>query len=197
MMSPKHWLFVALFLLVPVNKASTQETKSTEPGVETLLAKLKAMEDEKTWPYEKLNDRADVAVIGRFEKRVAIEHDLSKETEFSGQSTTNLTILVSTIKLNALVKGDIKNKSTNVIHLKREKPIVDLGDWWLYEFRAKQNVPSYPKVIENGEATGFGNATVRTIEPEYLLFLKSRDDGRFEPVSGHRYAGYSVRVLND
>ena len=196
-MSFKHWLFVALFLTMHINAASSQETKKTDPEVETLIAKLDAIEDEKTWPYKKLNDRADVVVIGTFEKRVPIEYDLSNETEFSNRSATNLTALVSTFTLNAVLKGDIKNKSIDVIHLQWKKPIIDLDGWSLYEFRSKQNVPSYVTVIKDGEATGFSSATVRTIKPEYLLFLKSRDDGRFEPVSGHRYTGYSVRVLND
>ena len=63
MMSFKHWLFVALFLTMHINAASSQETKKTDPEVETLIAKLDAIEDEKTWPYKKLNDRADVVVI--------------------------------------------------------------------------------------------------------------------------------------
>ena len=196
-MYSKHWLLTSLFLIMPASAASAQETNKTEPEVEKLIANLNAMDDEKTWPYKKLSDRADVVVIGTFEKRVVIEHDLSNETEFSNRSTTNLTTLVSTFTLNAVIKGDIKNKSIDVIHLQWERPIIDLGDWSLYEFRVKQNVPSYATVTEDGEATGFSNATVRTINPEYLLFLKSRDDGRFEPVSGHRYAGCSVRVLND
>jgi len=113
-MSSKHWLLVALFLIMPASAASAQETNKTEPEVEKLIANLNAMDDEKTWPYKKLSDRADVVVIGTFEKRVVIEHDLSNETEFSNRSTTNLTTLVSTFTLNAVIKGDIKNKSIDV-----------------------------------------------------------------------------------
>ena len=51
-MSLNRFILASVVALLHVNAAIAQETTTQEPEVEAVVAKLEAMEDAKTWPYE-------------------------------------------------------------------------------------------------------------------------------------------------
>jgi hypothetical protein len=60
-------------------------------------------------------------------------------------------------------------------------------------------LPSHITVVDNGKVIGYGDSKGKTytIEPEYLLYLRRLSGQRFVPVTGQRFSGKCVRILND
>ena len=130
------------------------------------------------WAYEKLLKEADLVVIATVKSTVATDDRLKEnpwKEKFLGLNTT--------FSVKAIVKGKIEGDSIKVLHYKLEEGVRIVNGPLLVTFRANSMLlEGKTKRAELGP-------------PEYLLFLKLRKDGRYEPVTGQIDPQLSVREL--
>jgi hypothetical protein len=134
------------------------------------------------WPYDKLMKEADLVVVAVAKSAEDTKDQpadpLMKEAGYYIGRTSTLT-----------VKGTLKGKAgeeIKVLHYRlNEKKVSAIIDGpTLIEFR------SGPTTIKAKGYLKYWYAEV-----EYLLFLKARKDGRYEPVSGEYDPSLSVREV--
>ncbi len=159
----------------------------------------------KDWTYQELEKAADVIVIATFQSSRPERADLYQDDQVDPNSVD---VVVSTFKIAAALKGIPKQDSIDVVHFQRRKhPPANLAEGYLGvidfsglnppEFEKSMLLPSVFAVATDGKVTSFtGPISTYTIVPEYMLFLKARDDGKYELVSGGRHGQSSVRILN-
>jgi hypothetical protein len=141
------------------------------------------------WPYERLFKEADLAVIagaeGTIDTKDQLKHKEWANVEFIGQE--------STLKVQSVLKGSLKEEKG-----KGEKKIKVLH-YRLPENRILENGPMLVTFRKEGlhlEGTVNG-VKFQSIQekPDYMIFLRSRQDGRYELVSGQIDPALSVRVM--
>ena len=135
------------------------------------------------WSYEKLFQQSDVVIIAEAKQTIDCKDRRKPKTgaEFIGQETT------FTIK-NAL-KGKVKaNTTIKVLHFRLPKGVLVSDGPLTVRFRSKP-LAIQGKINNKVFKAGIGI-------PHYMLFLKKRPDGRFEPVSGFYDPALSVREMN-
>ena len=138
----------------------------------SLTASARRIED---WPYERLFKEADLVVIADTERTAETKDRLKTDwkVEFLGLDTTFM--------VRSTLKGKAQADTITLLHYRSpEGPRIENGPL-LVSIRTE---PSFAK--------GEGKKEMRT---EYLLFLRVRPDGRFEPVSGQIDPALSVREL--
>jgi hypothetical protein len=123
------------------------------------------------WPYDKLAREADAILIAG-PMSSADTNDVSSEVAFR----TELVGVDTTFRVRGVLKGKFDGESFKLLHF-RLKGLMPPNGPQLVAFR----LPDGPHA-----------------EPvqEYLLFLKRRPDGRFEPVAGQVDAVLSVRKID-
>jgi hypothetical protein len=132
------------------------------------------------WPYLKLHKHADVVAVTTFHSTVEAGKTISEKPP-----RNYLLGMLTTLKVLHVVKGDIKEKELVVVHYRldrKKRPELPGNGPLLIYFRGKNVTLSY----EGGFAT---------IDKVYLVFLKKRNDGRFECVSGQIDPRLSVRSI--
>ncbi len=127
------------------------------------------------WPYEKLMQQANVVVIGTAVS--SVDSDEKSKEGFLGVNTT--------FDVKGMLKGKVDGKQIKLLHYRIEGGNLQLPNGpLLVTFRTTGLVVTSKR----------GGQT--TLEPpEYLLFLKSRKDGRYEAVSGQYDPKLSVRQM--
>lgn len=145
--------------------------------VALLALHLQAREIE-FWPYERLEREADLIVIGPAEKSEdsgeLVPGPLWK-IDFVGVNTT--------FKATGVLKGKCKESQLTVFHLRIPDGATLKEPPSTITFRT-----GVLPIKSPGKVTSLAR-------PEYLLFLKKRSDGRFEPVSGSLESSYSFREV--
>jgi hypothetical protein len=131
-----------------------------------------------SWPYKRLFKEADAVVIGR---PVSVAD--------SGETTTDNPWKVpfvgvnTTFAVQTVLKGEAGGDKLQLLHY-RLKPGVLIEDGpLLVSFR------------RHGMTITTNKAQIGLARPEYLLFLKKRKDGRYEPLSGATDPALSVREM--
>lgn len=122
------------------------------------------------WPYENLVREADLVVLAAAESSADSDDPPAKEGWEANCVGVN-----TTFRVLAPLKGDIQGKLT------------------LFHYRLKPGVP-----VPNGPILAsfrIAKADARDGGPCYLLFLKKRADGRYEPVAGQIDSVLSVRAV--
>ena len=149
--------------------------------VSMLLVTSAAARQIENWSYDRLFKEADVIVIASAKGTVQSEDKASDErwkASLIGQRTTFSVIHT--------LKGQLANGPLTVVHFKLKDGVVSQNGPLLVNFRTKG-----PK-IEGGGAVKY-EAVLST--PQYLLFLKRSEGGRFEPVSGQMDPALSVKEI--
>jgi len=143
----------------------------------TLSSALQAAEPQ-FWPYDRLTGKADLVVIG-----VPRASQDSGELVYSPLWQLDFVGVNTTVEVRGVVDGRFRARELTLFHLR------------LPDGKTLQNGPRILNFPNN--SFSFGTAAKGEVlsKPEYLLFLKKRDDGRYEPVSGTLDAGQSVREL--
>jgi len=145
-----------------------------------LVAQARLIED---WPYQKLMERSDLVVIAKVES-VA---DFDGKVEIP-QFAEFLTPQVTTFKVEGVLRGEQKGETLELVHCRFRNNQIPPNGPLLARFESEGR-----KIrIESGENKG---GLVQEGPPVYLLFLKRRDDGRFEPVAGQVDSELSVRKV--
>jgi len=140
----------------------------------------------KPWSYAELNEQADVVVIGTVKSTAAWNEPFDKRLLGSPEMVGQLT----TFRLKAVLKGKLRGGELKLVHYRvSEKETVIINGPMLPKFREGKIR------IEIGSEDGADKESESQNTPHYLLFLKSRADGKFEPVSGQVDSAFSVMLL--
>lgn len=141
------------------------------------------------WPYERLFKEADAIVIG-----TAVSTRDAPDTfvddrwpyEFVGQDTT--------LEVLQVLKGEASVKRITVLHFKfgklTKKAAAHGGNIVL-----TIDGPEFVSFHTKPEKIEIAGTELPAHRFEYLLFLKKRADGRYEPVSGRIDPNLSIREL--
>lgn len=125
------------------------------------------------WSCEKLNEHADIVAIVTVKSTEAWDETFDKTLLGSPDMVGRLT----TLRVKTVLKGKRPEgeKELQLIHFEVSK-----------KTKSIENGPRLPALMDS---KGLSRA------PQYLVFLKMRYDGKFEPVSGQVDSAYSVMVL--
>lgn len=132
-----------------------------------------------SWPYEKLFKEADLVVVV-----------VAKATEDTDDKPTHPDMkqdfvgLESIFEVRGCMKGKADGEEIKVLHFRLKEGFAIKNGPCLVNFSAKAR-----------EVTNEKGGTRIQARPEYLLFLKARKDGRFEPLSGQYDPALSVREM--
>jgi hypothetical protein len=136
------------------------------------------------WPYERLFKEADVVVIAKAGDTSDTKDRFSTKgwkIEFIGQDTKFLA--------QSVLKGKTgDDKKLTVLHYRLPEGVQIENGPLLVRFR-KDSVMLQGTINGAAFKAGLGR-------PEYMLFLRLRKDGRYEPVSGEIDPSLSVRELH-
>ena len=137
-----------------------------------------------SWPYERLFKEADVVVIARAEDTNDTKDRFSADgwkVEFVGQDTRFVA--------QSVLKGKLGDeKMFTVLHYRLPERVAIINGPLLVKFR-------HDSLMLSGTVNGT-KFQADLGRPEYMLFLRLRKDGRFEPVSGQFDPALSVRELH-
>jgi len=137
-----------------------------------------------SWPYERLFKEADLVVIARAEDTNDTKDRFSAEgwkAEFIGQDTRFVA--------QSVLKGKLGDeKKFTVLHYRLPEGFAIGNGPLLVKFR-------HDSLMLSGKVNGTA-FQADLAAPEYLLFLRLRKDGRYEPVSGQFDPVLSVRELH-
>jgi hypothetical protein len=158
--------------------------RSSAPAFALLALALAAAAEARpigSWPYDELVKHADVVVLTRL-----ISSSDSGDTTALGNWTDIKFVGVNTkFTVAAVLKGEGVGKELTLLHYRQpagSQPIINGPMLAAFPFgERKSKVVSGPVDREN--------------EPLYLLFLKRRADGRFEPVTRQVDSDLSVREV--
>ena len=149
------------------------------PLVSALCSSLCIARGVESWPYDKLFKSADVVVIAKVISVTVADDDVAEKKPrayFKG--------VLTTFEVKYVMKGDHKDKRIEVFHygFKENEKIPDNGPM-LVSFH-KESMEIHYK--EGAAILG---------EPQYMIFLKKRKDGRYECVSGQFDPLLSVKQI--
>ena len=146
------------------------------------------------WSYERLFNEADLVMIGSVEgwglAKAQWSEKIFDKARFDAKKTAFTPLLV--------LKGEPAFVCTWLLHFSYKKGAIPYEDGpGLVTFLKKPMIVEV-KSKEEEEAKELklkrtGKSLVSS--PEYLLFLKERKDGNYEPVSGQLDAAFSVRAI--
>ncbi len=146
------------------------------------------------WPYERLFKESDLVMIGSIQgwrtAKAEWPEKIFDKVRFKGEKTA--------FHPRSVLKGEPAFPCIWVLHFSYKKGALPYEDGPSLVTFLKKPVIIEVKSKEEGKSKELqlkrtGNSLVSP--PEYLLFLKQREDGNYEPVSGQLDAALSVRAL--
>lgn len=167
------------------------------PEVKALLDKIK--EDEApSWTYEELASNSDLIVVATIVHKKQVDPGIVGKTDLDGDSIRRVS---NTLRILSVLKGESKHEG-QVITTEWVPHTVAIGFKSRFAvLRERMLLPNLTaveiggKIIDWGMNESFGK---NEVVPEYLLYLKhSGHENIFVPVTGQRWAGASVRLLNN
>jgi hypothetical protein len=139
------------------------------------------------WPHDKLLKDADLVVVAAADKSepTADKYEGDNAYELDGVNT-RFTVRVA-------LKGEAPKDGLTVLHYRmgRLKPGKTEDDQW-YAAKIGPNLVTFRA---DPLRLHVGGSAVGVPAPEYLLYLKKRADGRYEPVSGQYDPNLSAREI--
>lgn len=146
------------------------------------FAALSPARQAESWPYERLFKEASLIVIATPMGTVVTDDRMSDplyRDYLIGQNTT--------FKIESVIKGQAAGPIT-VLHFKAKPGQALQNGPFLVSFHTKTRMVT-------GTATDKQEYKAELGPPQYLLFLKISDKGRFEPVSGQVDPIWSVKEM--
>lgn len=201
MLAVKQFLIAFLCLLYACGIGDAQDVPidtntKPSPQVQSLVERITNENDRPSWPIDRLTRESDAILACKMISQVRVDYDASIAGDYAGASidcyVTKLAVL-ATLKGNAPPEIEVVTirYSPNVGFVGRKHDFA--------RFYTKLKLPVLAEYVVDDEIDGYGAndpLETKTIEPEYLVFLRQRDDRRYEPITGQRYSALSIRVLN-
>lgn len=153
------------------------------------LAFSRQVED---WPYERLFKESDLVVIAHVQGRGVTKEEWNEKFFDKERFEGVMTIFGVAFTL----KGD-PPLCIWLNHFRYKEGAVRFNDGpGLIAFLKEPILLELKQAKDKKEKLHQKRQTLRKIsQPEYLLFLKKRKDGSYEPVSGQLDASFSVRAM--
>jgi hypothetical protein len=156
-------------------------------GLATLLSSQADARRVEIWSFERLGETADVVLIGTVASTEQWSEKLKAQLfaeDLEGQLTT--------FDVETVFKGKDIGKHIQVIHYRVRKGILIENGPVLASFRKTG------RRLEINSVDGVEHRMdVEEGTPHYLLYLKKRSDGKYEPISGQIDSAFSVRKLSE
>jgi len=135
-------------------------------------------EETPFWPYDRLSSESDLVVVA-----VPVSSEDTGELLFSPLWQMDFVGVNTKVEVRGVVDGRFRAKELTIFHLRMPdgKTLVN-GPLMLELHRTALTMRTA------GHEKGQG-------APEYLLYLKKRKDGRYEPASGPLSGGHAAREL--
>lgn len=139
------------------------------------------------WPHDRLITEADLVVVA-----AAVKSEPTTD-KWEGDYAYELDGINTRFHVRAVLKGEAPKDGLTVLHYRqgRLKPGKTEKDQW-YAAKSGPDLVTFPT---EPTRAGAGVSEVAVPAPEYLLYLKKRADGRYEPVSGQFDPDLSVREM--
>jgi hypothetical protein len=143
------------------------------------------------WTYDQLLDKADLVVLA-----VPVRTEPADDKPPTHSWPRELVPQNTTLKVRWALKGKAEGEQIKVLHFKFGEPKKGVDSeraGFLSEMTGSPRLVAFrtePVTVKVGEKTRVLPA------PEYLLFLKRREDGRYEPVSGRTDPALSIREVS-
>lgn len=170
-----------------------------DPGCNARRGAAKEGSRFDNWParnltYRELTERADLVAIATLQTIEKGRRDLYR----GDLQNDSIDVCVATLDVAAVLKGTCKRASIAVVHpVHKDDGLADFSLSGSYGFAASKTRPVFTIIDAPGQPPTFGGLLrTQAIKPEYLVFLKQRDDGRYELVSWGVKGRWSVRYLN-
>ena len=146
------------------------------------------------WPYERLFKESDLVMIGSIQGWRTAKAEWPEKIFDKARFEAKMTAFHSLSDL----KGEAAFPCIWILHFSYKKGEIPYEDGPSLVTFLKKPVIIEVKSKEEGKSKELqlkrtGNSLVSPLE--YLLFLKQREDGNYEPVSGQLDAASSVRAL--
>ncbi len=158
-----------------------------------LLAPTASARKTEAWPYERLFQHADIVVIAVAITSAPNEQKWA-EPIFAPQPFRGVT---TQLRVVSTVKGS-PSPTIKVLHYKYadSTPPVNDGPALISFITGPVSIDVQPLKRAETELKALSQKRLsQNSAPEYLLFLKKRQDGSFEAVSGQVDPSFSVRAL--
>ena len=142
------------------------------------------------WSYTELTVAADVVVIAKPLSNTETSDLFGDTRGYIGVNTE--------FQVNDVIKGNVGAERFIVLHFRHAPNIPSADGMMTIFFRLEGLIISGDSfILKEGQPITFvGKGTTQTPPPEYLLFLKKRIDGRYEPVTGQMDSMLSVREVD-
>ena len=123
----------------------------------------------------------------------AFEHEGSKPEDYVGMDTN--------FQVRCCLKGDCKKSNLTVLHFRYSTKGPEIVDGALFvHFQLKGRSFVGRIMVDRGSDSASPSPAMNVSKdlgkPDYLLFLKLRKDGRFEPLSGQYDSSLSCREVS-
>lgn len=132
------------------------------------------------WPYERLLKESDVVVIA-----TALPGKDSGTVWKENPWKVNFIGVETPFTIKVILKGKVAGEKLTVLHYRLEPDVLLADGPLLVQFRTK------------GIKLETKEAKIHLGQPDYLLFLKKRADGKYESVSGQVDPELAVKEMYD
>jgi hypothetical protein len=189
-------IVLAALLWLSASMAQSQ-SEPAERTVERIFESLRENEQPK-FSYRELAAKSDLIAIATMVEKRQVAMDVVGSTDFDRESVQRVTI---TLKVLSVLKGEAKEE-IELISTEWVPTTVVLGLRTNFALlRSHLLLPNLSVVEIDGVITDWkimDSGEKISIVPEYLLYLKrSGRENTYTPVTGQRWGGASVRLLND
>ena len=148
------------------------------------------------WSYGRLFAESDLVVIAEplstTKTADVFDHEGNQRQDYQGMDTE--------FNVHSALKGESKPGHFKVLHFRYAATVQGVADGALFvHFRLKGwsfSGLTDEKVDRNGHRQAGVKEIIQWAKPEYLLFLKRRPDGRYEPVSGQYDSALACREVS-
>ncbi|QDU55726.1 hypothetical protein [Aeoliella mucimassa] len=157
------------------------------------LVKLTATPE---WSYARLEAAADLIVIASVDSSTAMAPHLEIEHALGAATSTQYD---HRLQVHSVLKGAC-GQILHVATSEWKDDVIVMTNSDIARLRPTLRLPLLVGTEIDGVITSYGSSTpIETydIHPEYLLYLKKYKDDLYVPVSGQRFSGLSVRLLNN
>lgn len=141
------------------------------------------------WSYDRLFKESDLVVIAIAKSTKTGD---PKETIIDGRWPLELVAQNTTFEILHVLKGNEGNRSIELLHYRFGRIYKNMGRNDPVEI---VDGPSFVSFLTTLPKVEIGGMELYKYQFEYMLFLRKRADGRYEPVSGQIDPDLSIREL--
>jgi len=147
---------------------------------------------------EEIASASDLIVIGKFESQQLQKSidDVQGVSEFDERLKGLIKGVKSKFSVEAVLKGKYQEKKIVVGHFNHKENVLAFGELDFPIFLGRVQIPIHA-IDMSGDHEGKIVATklVKTIQPKYVIFLKTTSAGEFVPASGQTASDKSFIML--